>query len=334
MTSVESKPAAHPQLQGDKKPLLGVVLQRYSGLVLLAALIVLFSVLLPETFPTIRTFRTLIADQAITTILSLGLLVAYRAGAFDLSVAQGLGLAVILVSWLQSSHGLSVPMATLLTVTVGALVGAANGIAIAILKVNSFIATLAMASILEAVIYGVSGGNQIVGGIPQGFLSLGQAQYFGVPVVVIYMAVVAVIVWYVTEQMPVGRRLHAVGSNVEASRLNGIRTARYIFGALVASSILASLAGVIFAAKIGSASLTAGAPYLLPAFAAIFLGSTQVHPGRANVAGTLIAIAMLATGAKGLQLLGVPIWTSSLFNGAVLLAAVSIAQIRRSKSRS
>jgi ribose transport system permease protein len=308
-------------------------LQCYSGLVLLVILVVLFSLLLPETFLSVRTFRTLIADQAVTAIVSLGLLAAYKGGAFDLSVGQGLGLAVVMVAWLQSVQRMSPAVAIALTLGIGALVGVANGIAVTVLRVNSFIATLAMASILEAVIYGVTGGNQIVGGIPAGFLSLGQSQAFGIPIVVLYMVVVAAVVWFTLEQTPVGRRLQAVGSNPEAARLSGVRTGRYVFGSLVGSSLLASVAGVVFAAKIGSASLTAGPPYLLPAFAAIFLGSTQVRPGRANVVGTLIAIALLATGTKGLQLLGVPIWMSSLFNGAVLLVAVSLAQIKRRTTR-
>jgi ribose transport system permease protein len=308
-------------------------LQCYSGLVLLVILVVLFSLLLPDTFLSVRTFRTLIADQAVTAIVSLGLLAAYKGGAFDLSVGQGLGLAVVMVAWLQSVQRMSPAVAIALTLGIGALVGVANGIAVTVLRVNSFIATLAMASILEAVIYGVTGGNQIVGGIPAGFLSLGQLQAFGMPIVVLYMVVVAAVVWFTLEQTPVGRRLQAVGSNPEAARLSGVRTGRYVFGSLVGSSLLASVAGVVFAAKIGSASLTAGPPYLLPAFAAIFLGSTQVRPGRANVVGTLIAIALLATGTKGLQLLGVPIWMSSLFNGAVLLVAVSLAQIKRRTTR-
>jgi ribose transport system permease protein len=309
------------------------ILQCCSGLVLLVLLVVVFSVLLPDTFLSVRTFRTLIADQAVTAIVSLGLLIAYKGGAFDLSVGQGLGLAVVMVAWLQSVQRMSPLVAIALTLGVGALVGVANGVAVTVLKVNSFIATLAMASILEAVIYGVTGGNQIVGGIPAGFLSLGQSEVFGIPIVVLYMVVIAVVVWFAIEQTPIGRRLHAVGSNPEAARLSGLRTGRYVFGSLVASSVLASVAGVVFAAKIGSASLTAGPPYLLPAFAAIFLGSTQVRPGRANVAGTLIAIALLATGTKGLQLLGVPIWMSSLFNGAVLLIAVSLAQVKRRSAR-
>jgi len=309
------------------------ILQCYSGLVLLVVLLVVFSILLPDTFLSGRTFRTLIADQTVTAIVSLGLLAAYKGGAFDLSVGQGLGLAVVMVAWLQSVQHMPPAVAIVLTLGVGALVGVANGVAVTIFKVNSFIATLAMASILEAVVYGVTGGNQIVGGIPSGFLSLGQSQPLGIPVVVFYLVAIALAVWFVLEQTPIGRRLQAVGSNPEAARLSGLRTGRYVFGSLVGSSLLASVAGIVFAAKIGSASLTAGPPYLLPAFAAIFLGSTQVRPGRANVVGTLIAIALLATGTKGLQLLGVPIWMSSLFNGAVLLIAVSLAQVKRTGRR-
>ena len=161
-------------------------LQCYSGLVLLIILIVLFSLLLPDTFLSVRTFRTLIADQTVTAIVSLGLLAAYKGGAFDLSVGQGLGLAVVMVAWLQSVQRMSPGVAIALTLGIGALVGVANGIAVTVLRVNSFIATLAMASILEAVIYGVTGGNQIVGGIPAGFLSLGQSQVFGIPIVVLF----------------------------------------------------------------------------------------------------------------------------------------------------
>ena len=112
-------------------------------------------------------------------------------------------------------------------------------------------------------------------------------------------------------------------------QIEAIRTSRYIFGTLVASAFLATLAGILFAAKIGSGSLTAGPPYLLPAFAAVLLGTTQVNPGRANVGGTIVAIFLVATGSKGLQLMGVPIWVSSLFNGTVLIVAVALSQLRK-----
>jgi ribose transport system permease protein len=184
------------------------------------------------------------------------------------------------------------------------------------------------------VIYGVTDGRQIVGSLSPHFLRFGQSQPGGIPAPIFYMAAVALLAWIALEYTPAGRLLYAVGSNPEAARLSGIRTNRYMFGSLVASSALATIAGIVFAAKIGSASLTAGPPYLLPAFAAVLLGTTQFRPGRANVAGTILAIFLVATGSKGLQLMGVPIWVSSLFNGTVLIVAVALAQLRgTNKSR-
>ncbi len=305
------------------------VLDRYSGLMVLGLLIVVFSLLRPDTFFTVSTLRGVAADQAVTGIAAIGVLVAFACGAFDLSIGAVLGLGVVMITWLQAEAGWPAWMAAIATLGIGATVGAANGLVVTKLRVNSFIATLAMASIVEAVIYGVTDGRQIVGSLSADFLRFGQSRPFGVPSTVFYLAAVAVVAWVVLEHTPVGRFIYAVGSNSEAARLSGIKTSRYLFGSLVASAALATLAGVVFAAKIGSASLTAGPPYLLPAFAAVLLGTTQFRPGRANVAGTVLALMLVATGSKGLQLLGVPIWVSSLFNGTVLIVAVALAQLRR-----
>jgi ribose transport system permease protein len=310
------------------------LLDRYSGLAVLAVLVVVFSLLRPDTFMTLRTLRGLAADQAVTAIAAIGVLVAFACGAFDLSVGAVLGLGVVMVTWLQAEAGWPAWLAVLGTLGVGLAVGAVNGFVVTQLRVNSFIATLAMASIVEAVIYGVTDGRQIVGSLSPNFLELGQSRPFGVPAPVFYMAAIALLAWVILEHTPAGRLLYAVGSNTEAARLSGIKTNRYLFGSLVASSVLAVTAGVVFAAKIGSASLTAGPPYLLPAFAAVLLGTTQVRPGRANVAGTVLAIFLVATGSKGLQLVGVPIWVSSLFNGTVLIVAVALAQLRTRAARS
>jgi ribose transport system permease protein len=310
----------------------GAFLDRYSGLIVLVALVVVFSLLRPDTFFTVRTLRSLVADQAVTAICSLGLLVAFACGAFDLSVGAVLGLGVVVVTWAQAEQGISPWLAVALALAVGALVGIVNATIVTKLKINSFIATLAMASIIEAVIYGISGGTQIVGTMSPGFLRFGQDQPLGIPAPIFYMVGIALLVWFVLEHTPAGRFIYAVGSNSEAARLSGIKTNKYLFGSLVAASVLSTIAGIVFAAKIGSASLTAGPPYLLPAFAAVLLGTTQFRPGRPNVAGTIIAIFLVATGSKGLQLMGVPIWVSSLFNGTILIVAVALAQLRGSAS--
>lgn len=307
-------------------------LSRYSGLFVLVAMIVAFSLSMPDTFATSRTFKGLLADQTVTAIVSLGLMVAFAAGAFDLSVGGTLGLAVVFVTWLQAAHGVNAAVAIIAALLMGALVGAVNGFIVTRLKVNSFIATLGMSSILAAVVLAITGGVDIVGNVSQDFLNLGQAAPWGIPVLVFYMIVLAVVAWLILEHTPAGRRLYAVGSNPEAARLSGVPTVRYVFAALVISGVLSALAGVVFAAQVGTASLDAGAPYLLPAFAAVLLGTTQVRPGRANVWGTIIAIFLVAVLSEGLQMMGASVWVSDLFNGLVLIVAVALARLRRSGS--
>ena len=210
-----------------------------------------------------------------TAIAAIGVLVAFACGAFDLSVGAVLGLGVVMVTWLQAEAGWPAWLAVIGALGVGVAVGVANGLIVTRLRVNSFIATLAMASIVEAVIYGVTDGRQIVGSMSDDFLRFGQSQPFGVPAPIFYMAAVALLAWVVLEHTPVGRLIYAVGSNTEAARLSGIKTNRYLFGSLVASALLATIAGIVFAAKIGSASLTAG-PALPPP--RLRRGAARHHP--------------------------------------------------------
>ena len=136
---------------------------------------------------------------------------------------------------------------------------------------------------------------------------------------------IGVAIYILIEYLPVGRYLYASGGNPVAARLAGVRVDRIVYGSLVASSLVAGITGVVLAARIGTASPDIGPSYLLPAFSAVFLGSTQIKPGRVNVLGTLIAIYLLATGVKGLQLAGAPSYTDDLFNGLALIIAVALA---------
>jgi ribose transport system permease protein len=129
------------------------------------------------------------------------------------------------------------------------------------------------------------------------------------------------------EYRPLGRKLYATGGNELAARLSGIQTDRLIALSLIVSGGIAAFAGVIFAANIGSGSLTAGPPFLLPAFAAAFLGATTIKPGRYNAWGTLFSVLLLAVGTTGLQLAGAANWVTDVFNGAALVLAVTFANL-------
>ncbi|GAA3942380.1 ABC transporter permease [Actinomadura viridis] len=297
---------------------------RYSGLLLCAALIVFFSLQLPETFPTRATFVGIAGDQSVTLILALGLLVTLAVGQFDLSAAQNLGMSAMICGVLMVHHDVSPGVAVLVTLLIGLLVGVVNAIFVAVIGIDSLIATLGTSSVLLAVTGQVSD-YQFVGPVPSGFQDVANHEILGVPSVALYAVVLCVLAWYVLEHTPVGRRAFAVGANPDASRLAGVRTVRYIAGSFVVTSLFAAIAGVLVTSKIGNVAPTLGPAYLLPSFAACFLGTTQLKQGRFNVGGTVIALLLLAIGVKGLQLNGNQLWVTDLFNGAALLAAVSAA---------
>jgi ribose transport system permease protein len=297
----------------------------YSGLLIWAVLILFFALKLPDTFFTMSTLRSVASDQAITGLMALALLAPLAAGVFDLSIAGTMGLAVILVAYFQAKQGMNPVLAILLTLLIGIGIGVLNAIVVVKLRVDSFIGTLGMSSVLLAAIEWPTGGEQIFTGIPASFTDLASWRPLSIPVPFFYMLVVAAVIWYFLGYRQVGRYLYAIGSNPEAARLAGVRTDLLRAMSLVLSAFIASLAGVLFTAKIGSATTDSAGSYLLPAFAGAFLGATQIISGRFNVPGTLLAIYLLATGVKGLQLLGQPDWVNDLFNGCALILAVAMA---------
>lgn len=305
-----------------RRPNLG--LDRFSGLYVWVAVIVLFALWIPDTFMTQGNFRIIAGDQAITAMLAIGLIVPLAAGVFDLSIAGIMGFSVAMVSY-QLSQGVSTPVAVVTTLLCGALIGAVNGFVVVKLKVDSFIATLGMSSILLAGTYWVTDGRQITEGFTDGFLDLGSRPFLGLPLPFFYMIAVAAVMYVVLEKTPLGRYFYATGGNRQAARLAGLRVERIMFGALMTSATIAAFTGVVLAAKLGTAAPDIGPSYLLPAFSAVFLGSTQIRAGRVNVLGTLIAIYLLATGVKGLQLAGAPSFVNDLFNGLALIVAVALA---------
>jgi ribose transport system permease protein len=300
-----------------------------SALYIFGALVILFALWVPSTFLTTGTLRSLLSDQAITALVAVGLVVPIAAGVVDLAIGTEVGLGAIIVAWLLADRHLSMPVAILLTLAAGAAVGAGIWALITRARINAFIATLGLSSVLLAVIAWISGSQQILN-LPTGFGTLATAQLLGVTSPVYIMLVIAVLVWYVLEKTPTGRRVYATGANPEAATLAGVRTSRVILACTITCGMISALAGLLVSSQLSTGDPTIGPPYLLPAFAAVFLGSTQFRGGRPNVWGTVVAAYVLATGVKGFQLAGAPIWIPDLFNGAALLLAVGMAQLQKS----
>jgi ribose transport system permease protein len=193
--------------------------------------------------------------------------------------------------------------------------------------INSFIATLGTGAVLGAYAEWRSGGIQITG-LPDSFKDLSRQEIaFGIQAKVLYLVVIAVAVWYIIEHTPIGRYLQATGDNTDAARLAGVQVSRYTFGALITSAFVAGIAGVLQTAAVGAGNANIGDPFLLTAFAAAFLGSTQFK-GRFNVWGTVLAVWTLLSLVKGVELgLQSYRWLNELFFGVALLAAVSMSKL-------
>jgi ribose transport system permease protein len=330
-TAATSKATVSSGASGDTQPRLPVRLRRAvsvrnaSALYLFVLLFALFAVWEPGTFLTLQTWQVLLDSQAVSALVAIGLIAPLSAGVIDLAVGSEAGFGGIVVAWLLSRHGVPIPLAILLSLIAGGLVGVVISVLITRARIPSLIVTLAASSILIAMIDWISGSQQILD-LGQSFQAIATDDLFGVTYPVYILAVVALIVWYFLERTALGRRVRATGGNLEAARLAGVRTSRMILLATVTCGVIAALAGVLASSQLATGDPTISQSYLLPAFAAVFLGSTQFYSGRFNVAGTLVAVVVLAVGVKGLQLAGAPIWLPDLFNGVALLAAVGFAQ--------
>lgn len=300
-------------------------LDRYSGLYLAAILIVVFSVLLPDTFASADNARVIAGSAAIGGILTLAVAVSMAAGTFDISLAANMTFSVCFLGLLLTS-GFPWPLAVIVTVLVGAAIGGMNAFIITELGVEPIIATLGMSSVLAALAMWVADGQTVLlDQVGPTFTNAGSAMIGTIPITVFYLVAVAVVLWFMLEHTPFGRYIYAIGSNKQAAKLAGIRVKRVQATSLMITGALAALAGVILSMQLGAASFGAGAPYLLPAFAATFLGSTQILPGRFNVRGTVVALYLLAIAVKGLQLQFPDLpWIKDMVEGVVLLVAVSV----------
>lgn len=289
---------------------------------------VLFSLWVPDTWLTWLTHRSVVNQQSILIVVALGLLVPLSAGVFDLSIASTVSTSAVTVSWLLVDHQWSVVPAIAVALGLGLAIGVINATLIVRVKIDSFIATLGMSSVLTA--YSVwRSGNRSILGLPDSFLGITDEFLFGITRTVVIALVLAVGLWFMFEHTAAGRYLFATGGGRDAARLAGVHTDRFISGAMITSAIFSSIAGILLASQFGSVQAQSGAPYLLPSFAAAFLGATQFKR-RFNVLGTLLAVLVLQSGVKGLQLAGVSaVWVENLFFGCALIISVGLSTFQK-----
>src|ERR1700722_15210928 len=228
----------------SKLPRFSFGFDRFSGLYLWAFFIILFGWMEPHTFLSLDTAHSIASSQSVSAMLGIALVIPLTAGVFDLSVGASANLSAIIVVVLQTQNHWAILPAILVAVSAGVLIGAVNGFVTVVLKVNSFIATLGMATIVGAVMTMVDGQNQPLPPLASAWSSLTQHTVIGFQVIIFYLLVIAVLAWWLTEHTPAGRYLYATGGNKEAARLSGVRVDKWIWLSLIGSGTIAGLAGV------------------------------------------------------------------------------------------
>lgn len=306
----------------------------YGLLVVFALVIVIFGLLRPQSFLSATNLDSILVSQSVTALLALAEMIPLATKQFDLSVGYHLGVAQVLVVGLQVKQGMSFVEAAALILALSLVVGGVNGILVTRLRIDSFIATMGTGTLLYGIANWYSNGEQIVGmNLPDVFTDMTQIVH-GVPLPAIYAAIVAAILWVVTERLPLGRNLYVIGANPRAAELTGININNHVLGAFIASGFMSGVAGLLLGSMLQTGTPSVGPEYLLPAFAATLLGATSIKPGRVNVVGTLLSVLVLAFSFSGVQQLGAPFYVQYFFNGGILIVAVglSIYAARRRQS--
>jgi len=296
-------------------------LRKWGTLIGLILLLIVFSILRPEVFPSWRNVRNIVEQVSILAIISSMVTLVMVTGDFDLSVGTLASLCGVVAADLMV-RGFGILPSLLVALLVGALGGLLNGILIAYGGISAFVATLATMTAFGGAALLYTDGATIFSGLPEGFRFLGQASIGPIPVPVVIMVLVVFFAWLILEHTTLGRRLYAIGGNRQASYLAGIDVRRLRMISFVFSGLGASIAGIVLTSRLFSAHPQAGNPFMLNAAAAVFLGATSFREGEPHVLGTLLGVLIMGVLGNGLNILGVNSYIQSILTGVIIVLAV------------
>jgi ribose transport system permease protein len=308
------------------------LVERFGTPVALLVLALGFALARPDAFATTANLLNVTQQMAILAIIATAATFVMVIGEFDLSVGFVASFAGVLVVKLLAA-GTGTAPSVLLTLLACAGFGAVNGLIVHGLRAPSFIATLALGTIVSGLAYWLSGGASLFQGIPADFTILARAMAGPLPVLTLWMLAVLLAGGFVLACTVFGRRLIAMGSNREAARLAGVPIGRPIVTVFALAAALSGLAGVLLAARLGSVQHTMGEGFPLPAYAAVFLGTTAFRGGRPNLLGTAVGVAIIAVLANGLTILNVEPFFQKMVTGAIIIAAVMLRRFGMAAAR-
>lgn len=304
---------------------------RLGQFALLPALVVvvIIGALSSDAFLTTDNIRNIFNQSAVLSIVVVAEALILIVGRFDLSLESTVGLAPMVAAWLMapeaiggSGFGLDPYLAMVVSLAIGALVGIFNGFMIVKLRLNAFIVTLAVLILLRGLTLGITNGKTLFG-LPEPFLYLGSADWFGIPVAVIFSAVVYLVFGLFLRYHRVGRAIYAVGGNAEAARASGIRTDRVIWGTFIVGGILAAIAGIMLTGRLSAVTADQGQNLIFTVFAAAVIGGISLNGGRGSLLGALTGVLLLGVISDILTLSSISsFWIDASFGAIILIALV------------
>lgn len=312
----------------DWKRLGLMFLSRYGTLFGLAMMIIIFSAMAPTIFPSRANLLNILSQASLTAIIASGLTFTLVVGEFDLSIGYVASFVGLIVVGLMSYQGLPIWLSIFAALAIGVGLGMVNGVLVTKIRINAVIATLGVGTMLTGIGYSYSS-FPIASGIPREFTSIALTRQFGVPNPVFFMLGILVILWVILNKTDIGQKMQAVGSNIEAARLSGIRVDRIKMFAFAVAGFCSAVTGTLLSSLLGSGTLGVGDGYLLDAFAAVFLGSATLREGEFHIVGTLVGVLILAVGFNGLAILGAPTHFQPIFKGGILILAVGMSTLAR-----
>jgi ribose transport system permease protein len=306
---------------------IGTRTRPYALVVALAATVILFSVLKPAIFPTTANVQTMLRQMVPLAIPAFGLTVVLVMNDFDLSLGAMMGLGGTTAVVSMSSGHLQPAAAIVVALAMAVAVGVANGLAIALAGASSFVITLAAGTILQGIEYKLSNQRPVFQGIPSAYQKIADGRLFGLSYQVYIALAVFLVIFVLLETSELGRYMYAIGSNPEAARLSGLRVRSLRMLGFVIMAICSTISGILLTSQAGQSTPDVGIPYLLPVFAAAFLGSTAVRVGRFNIVGTLIGALFLQVISTGLVLLQLKPAYVNIVQGGILAGSVLLARL-------
>ncbi|MDF2918722.1 MAG: transporter permease [Microbacterium sp.] len=311
----------------QERPRFAQLIWQGSTILALVLLVIVFTVAGRGVFLTAGNVTNILNQVAILTIIAAAQTIVMVVGDFDLSVGTTATLAGASSAALMIG-GMPVPLAILIGLGVGTLIGAINGLLVAYLNLSAFVATLAMMTTVGGLALIVTGGTTLYG-MPEEFGFIGQARINGVPMPVIYALVIAVVVWAVLRFTTIGRRWYAIGGNAEVARLSGVSVRSTRFLAFTVAGFLSALGGIVLVSRLSSAGSASANDLMMFAVAAVFLGMTLLKSGQANIGGTLVGVAIIGVVNNGLNIIGVNTYIQQVLIGVIIVGAVLLSGVKK-----